>query len=673
MSGVAGGNRIKKQDVQRTFSTYYNKVLKKIPGFKKASLSGSVKVGSKPDYGDLDLIVLFDGDDKKEVKQRIIDFVTKQPDSVIVPFKSQRYSGKKYYNAGELISVLFPIDNKEGEEFIQIDNIIALDPTEHTFKGSFLDLPAEKQGLLIGLAKTIFLEEPAQKIFKKLGITDVPALKKGQEYEFNLSSNKLTLRIVDLEGYKEVGRQEVWSTTDWNLVDKLFDRYKTDGSFEQLLRSINTKVRNPRSKRRIAGVFKTMVTVKSGEEGTPKGDNKRAAISKVDQVLAEAAGNEVVALYGGGFKPPHKGHFKIASRLAEKADRLVIFIGPKVRGGETITAEQAEDIWRIYTKHLPVSIVDTIIAPVTPIRSIYEWVDEHQDSVGQVLVGAMKGESERRYSYFAKHAEKYPKVKIVEFSPVLAAEDEKLSATNIRNNPDYMAGMKWAPDSLKKVEQREIIKILKSAANEAINEQMRDGLDDVLDRFVGEDTTEEGSSGTPIAATSAVPSKLRQKVVFMYNYLRNLIPRDSWDIEFQKDKIVISPKDKARISYDYTPYMGSILEYMMSEGMKITPLPEIKIRRDVVESVDFFGKTAYYDPTAKEVVLYVEGRHPKDVMRSFVHEMIHHMQNLEGRLHNIGTTNTNEDGKLNELEQEAYLKGNITFRNWEDKVKNEHH
>ena len=157
----------------------------------------------------------------------------------------------------------------------------------------------------------------------------------------------------------------------------------------------------------------------------------------------------------------------------------------------------------------------------------------------------------------------------------------------------------------------------------------------------------------------------------MYNYLRNLVSKNSWDIEFQKDKIVISPKDKARISYDYTPYMGSILEYMMSEGMKITPLPEITIRRDVVESVDFFGKTAYYDPTAKEVVLYVEGRHPKDVMRSFVHEMIHHMQNLEGRLHDIGTTNTNEDGKLNEIEQEAYLKGNITFRNWEDKVKNE--
>ena len=50
--------------------------------------------------------------------------------------------------------------------------------------------------------------------------------------------------------------------------------------------------------------------------------------------------------------------------------------------------------------------------------------------------------------------------------------------------------------------------------------------------------------------------------------------------------------------------------------------------------------------------------------------MIHRMQDNEGRLTNINTTNTNEDGELEELEKEAYLKGNITFRNWEDSLKN---
>jgi hypothetical protein len=109
----------------------------------------------------------------------------------------------------------------------------------------------------------------------------------------------------------------------------------------------------------------------------------------------------------------------------------------------------------------------------------------------------------------------------------------------------------------------------------------------------------------------------------------------------------------------------------MDQGMKITPLPEVKVKKDLVEAEDFFGKTAYYSPNEKEVVLYTQGRHPKDVMRSFVHEMIHHMQNLEGRLGKVNTSNTNEDTELLEIEKEAYLKGNITFRNWEDKIKNE--
>jgi hypothetical protein len=40
-------------------------------------------------------------------------------------------------------------------------------------------------------------------------------------------------------------------------------------------------------------------------------------------------------------------------------------------------------------------------------------------------------------------------------------------------------------------------------------------------------------------------------------------------------------------------------------------------------------------------------------------------------LGNIQTTNTNEDDHLMDIEKEAYLTGNITFRNWEDKIKNE--
>jgi hypothetical protein len=117
--------------------------------------------------------------------------------------------------------------------------------------------------------------------------------------------------------------------------------------------------------------------------------------------------------------------------------------------------------------------------------------------------------------------------------------------------------------------------------------------------------------------------------------------------------------------------MLSLTKYMMDNGMNIKPLPKIKVIKDDKENAsNLLGKTAYYNPADKSITLFTMDRHPKDVLRSFSHEMVHHMQNLEGRLNNINTTNTNEDGDLPEIEKEAYEKGNMMLRNWEDNIKN---
>jgi len=676
MSGVAGGSRITNNDVERTYNSYYSQILKNIPGFKKSTLTGSIKARAKEDYGDLDIVVYFEGEDKKEVKQRIIDFVSKQPDSVIVPFKSPKYAGKKYYNSGEIISVLYPIQNFK-DEYIQIDNIISLTPEELSYKESFLDLPAEKQGLLLGLAKSILLEEDPYKIFERLGIQDIPELKDGEEFEFNLSSGKLTLRVVKLEDFKEISRKEVWSTTDWSKVTDLFKNFKIDGTFDQLLSSLNRKLKNPRSRKRIAGTFKSMVSVKSGEVGTPKGDAKTSAIAKVDQILAENVNGEVIALYAGGFKPPHIGHFNNAKFLLEQADKLIIFIGKKIRPGEVITPEQSKEMWDIYSSYLN-KPVEIIIGDVTPVKSLYDWVDNNQDNYSKIVVGYSPGE-ESRYSYFLKNKDKYSKVNLVTFNITTDKTDEKLSATSIRNDEEYFKSLKWTPE-LSDSDKRKVLSIFKKGLETTeIVERMKKNVKNVLtDIFSSPKTSKtqsktlvkEGSSGTPLSAIGVQSSSDRNKLLYLFNYLSNLIYKPSYNIDFEQDKIVITLKNKGAISYDYTPYMSSLLEYMIDKGLKITPLPEIKLRKDLNESSDFFGRTAYYDPNKKEVVLYTMGRHPKDVMRSFSHEMIHHMQNLQGRLPSFSTTNVNEDDELMKIEEEAILEGNKIFRSWEDSRKN---
>ena len=683
MSGVAGGNRIQKADVQATFNKYIDQVLKTIPGFKKASLSGSVKAGSKADYGDLDLVIWFEGDDKREVKQRIIDAINKLPSDVIVPFKSEKYTGRRYYNSGELISVLFPIEGKT-DEFIQVDNIIALTEEESVFKESFLDLPAEKQGLLIGLAKVILIEQDPEEVFRRMGITNVPKLAKDEEFEFNLSSVKLTLRKVKLDNFKEVAREDIWSTANWGQIKILFKGFNIDGSFEDLLDDIARKLTNPRSKNRIAGTFRSMVSVKSGEVGTPKGAGKEAALEKVAQTLSEALDDQsnTVALYAGGFKPPHKAHYENARLLGDQADKLIIFIGPKIREGVEITAQQSKAIWEIYAKYLATP-VDIQISQVTPIKDIYDWVDQNQDKVDKIVTGTMADER-GKFSYFTKNKDKYQKVELIDLPIIVAKEDDKFSATEIRKSEDYLLSGKWIPSVISKQDKQAIIDIV---TPKSIEDKMSDSIEEVFANFFPKKQIKEGSSGTPIAASSAIPSADRAELIKLYNDLKQYVPDERFKIDFQQDRIVITNKVENPISFDYTPFQGklnecavedfdytphlaSILGYMLDQGMNITPFPEIKIKKDPQEAGNFFGKTAYYNPNNQEVVLYVLGRHPKDVCRSFTHEMIHHIQNLEGRLGDIGTTNTNEDSHLQEIEKEAYLEGNMCFRNWEDSLKN---
>jgi len=115
--------------------------------------------------------------------------------------------------------------------------------------------------------------------------------------------------------------------------------------------------------------------------------------------------------------------------------------------------------------------------------------------------------------------------------------------------------------------------------------------------------------------------------------------------------------------------IDQLTQHMIDKGYNIEPLPSLEfVDGDTENARDFFGKTAYYQPDTQTIVLYTEGRHPKDIARSYAHEMIHHIQNLEGRLEGISTTNTQEDDYLNDIEAEANLKGTMTFRNWTDSL-----
>lgn len=110
------------------------------------------------------------------------------------------------------------------------------------------------------------------------------------------------------------------------------------------------------------------------------------------------------------------------------------------------------------------------------------------------------------------------------------------------------------------------------------------------------------------------------------------------------------------------------------DKFNIQQAPKLILKQDEKNAKDIFGKTAYYDPNESTIVIFITNRHPKDILRSFCHEMIHHVQNERGDL-KMGDasspTYAQDDAHMRKMEKEAYLEGNLLLRDFEDNFKYE--
>ena len=87
---------------------------------------------------------------------------------------------------------------------------------------------------------------------------------------------------------------------------------------------------------------------------------------------------------------------------------------------------------------------------------------------------------------------------------------------------------------------------------------------------------------------------------------------------------------------------------------------------------DILISTGGYQPETKTVILYTDNRHIKDILRSYCHEMVHHNQNLNNEDYlkrvykNVDLVDSPE---LEQIESEAFLKGNLLFRKFTEQFK----
>jgi len=320
----------------------------------------------------------------------------------------------------------------------------------------------------------------------------------------------------------------------------------------------------------------------------------------IEGLLPEQEKKKVVAVYGGGFKPPTSGHFEVAKQALKEnpeIDEFIIYIGGKERNG--ISPDESILIWDIYKQYLPYK-VEVKYTSVPPIKSIYNYAKEHPDEEVLFIIGAREG-----------------------------------------NEDDFkdIASRTTTLDKYPNLNLRTIV-------------------------------TQGGVSGT--AASNASKISLDKFKPFVPSELSDEEVEQVFNIVADKIQEVLTENASYSQHIDVMEKIAQLTNHMIDKGMNIEPLPTMEfIDGDSENAKDFFGKTAYYDPNRQHIVLYTEGRHPKDIVRSYAHEMIHHIQHLEDRLGDIPGTDTTSDEHLTKLEKEANLRGTMTFRNWTDSILNE--
>lgn len=133
---------------------------------------------------------------------------------------------------------------------------------------------------------------------------------------------------------------------------------------------------------------------------------------------------------------------------------------------------------------------------------------------------------------------------------------------------------------------------------------------------------------------------------------------------------MVTPHDLLR-DEKFRKKLASLYHYLANH-LQIKETPKLVLTNDQNNAHNDFGLTGYYDDKQKLIRLFVTDRHDTDVLRSFAHEVIHHWQNENGTLHpngqqaERGEHYAQNDQNMRKREMEAYLFGNILFRDWQD-------
>jgi len=167
-------------------------------------------------------------------------------------------------------------------------------------------------------------------------------------------------------------------------------------------------------------------------------------LQKLDETLMVEIVEEetqTIALFGGSFKPPHKGHMAVVEYLAERFDKVIVFISEPKRQENIrmkLSADDAAQIFNLYINDAGLS--DVAVAQASPLpsplTSVYTFAEKANFSPRAKVFLATSTKDADRFprSVLDKQKQKNPTVESLEtvIVPAIGGPQGEVSAKQLR-------------------------------------------------------------------------------------------------------------------------------------------------------------------------------------------------------------------------------------------------
>ena len=177
----------------------------------------------------------------------------------------------------------------------------------------------------------------------------------------------------------------------------------------------------------------------------------------VDSIIKE----QTTALFGGGFKPPTKGHLEVVLKGLQQSpevNKLKILVGKKERDG--FTQSQSMKIWNFYND-INLLPVETEVIPVdSPFNYYKKYLREHPDDKVYVFLGSREGNEgdqvdvKQRSKFLEKYSDNVIPLEVSTPGATSGTEARKLFKTDISSLRNFF------PENLTDGDFEKILNIL---------------------------------------------------------------------------------------------------------------------------------------------------------------------------------------------------------------------